>query len=266
MSGSEKGTSVPALTVVRDDMRDDDVRNPWGKPVIGWNPITGPQGQVIGFGNPTGFAAVHVVHQRENGDGQPELLYDQFVIVENPGAIVVIERGDGAIALIQATRKVGSRIISGANYVGELMEAGRMPELIETLGAKRWEVPRGIPPTSMKAADTLEASILKIARLESLEEAGIEIEDAQVVGVGNTNPTFFPHAQYIVHARVAAIGQQQPEELEEIGPMRFFFPADIRRLAMQCELDDMLTFGALAMCGIRIPTAAEIDRADTAVA
>ena len=68
----------------------------------------------------------------------------------------------------------------------------------------------------------------------------------------SANPTFFLHSQYVVHARIASIGEASPEELEIIGAMRLFTMAELRQLNMDGGFDDGLTLAAMALCGLSL--------------
>ena len=219
--------------------------NPWNKPVVGWK--TNSQG-IGGMNNAgAGFGLIRVVHQ--NDDGKP--MYDQPVLVENAGAIVLPRVGK-RIGLIKAWRLTGERIADvGANYIKILEEEGRWDELARSLGAWQWEAPRGLAPSSVEGED-LEAYILRTAKLEAAEEAGFTVENARIVGRVNTNTTFFAHAQYVVSADVVEIGNNKPEDLEVIGNVRFFTLEELRELNMKGEFVCGLTLSAMTLCGLAL--------------
>lgn len=229
-----------------------DSLNPWGQPVVGWSPICQGEG---GLYNPRGFALLRIVlHKLIEGDSWP--LYDQPILVENPGSIVIAQYGD-RIGMIRNFRMVGERLIpdAGADYVRRLEEERRWMELVESLGSWRWECPRGLIPPGVSQdpkGETLEAFIVRTAKLEALEEAGLEIEDARIAGRVNVNPTFFPHAQYVVHAQVKSVGKASPEDLEMIGECKLFTLAELRAMNDAGEFDDGLTMAALALFGMAL--------------
>ena len=73
--------------------------NPWDKPVVGWKPTSVGVGGLV---NPMGWAMLRgVLWKRESGEVIP--LYDQPLIVEKPGAIVIARMGD-RIGVVQQRR------------------------------------------------------------------------------------------------------------------------------------------------------------------
>lgn len=178
-------------------------------------------------------------------DGSP--LYDQVMIVEDPGSVVVCRSGD-RVALTQAWRQVGERLqTADAAYVQSLQAEQGWSALMERLGCWKWECPRGIAVTD----NTFDTSTMfaRVAKQEALQEAGLTIEHARVCGRLNPNSTFFAHAQAVVVGEVVHVGSAEPEELEVIGTTRFFTPAELRQLVDMGELDDGLTLAALAIAG-----------------
>ncbi|MFA5324027.1 MAG: hypothetical protein WC373_15245 [Smithella sp.] len=219
--------------------------NSWGQPVVGWVPNS--QG-IGGLHNPRGYGLVRVVLQKLV-DGAMQFLYDQPIIVENAGSIVLAQLGD-RVGLVQNFRMVGDRLLpdAGAEYIKRLQEERLWSKLLETLGRWHWEAPRGLAPSSKRDDEDFESFVLRTAKLEALEEAGLGIEKARIVGRVNANPTFFPHAQYVVHAQIASVGDAVPENLEIIGNMHLFTRQELRRLNDAGEFDDGLTLAALALC------------------
>ena len=61
-----------------------------------------------------------------------------------------------------------------------------------------------------------------------------------------------PHAQYVVHARIASIGDASPEDLEMVGESKLFTMRELRALNDAGEFDDGLTLAALALCGLSL--------------
>ncbi len=222
--------------------------NPWNQPVVGWLPTTQGIGSLV---NVRGWAFLRVVLWKLLG-GERVALYDQPVIVENPGAIVLCQLG-GRIGLVKCFRMVADRLLpnAGSEYVKRLQEGRLWSELVEHVGQWKWEVPRGLihlPPEEMN----LEEFVVKAAKLEALEEAGFRIRGARLAGRVNVNPTFFLHPQWVVHAEIESIGEASPENLEILGGSKLFTCAELRALVDSGELDDGLTLAALALCGIAI--------------
>lgn len=220
-------------------------KNPWGTPVVGWKPTSQGEGGLV---NPRGFACLRVVHLNESG--QP--LYDQPLLVESPGAIVVATLGE-RIALVKNWRPGAARLFdAGGDYVRRLDEEKRWSELTSTLGHWRWEVPRGMLPaeSQLRAGESVTDFALRTAKIEANEEAGLSIERAEIVGWLNTNSTFFAHPQAVVRAEITVLGENSPEELEMIGGKKLFLPSEIRELAQDDGVDDGLTMAALWRCGI----------------
>lgn len=222
-----------------------DQHNPWGHPVVGWQPNSEGFG---GLHNPRGYAMVRaVISKLVDGDMSP--LYDQPVIIENAGSIIIAQENE-RVGLVQNFRMVGARILNdaSANYVSRLQSERKWGELLSTLGRWNWEAPRGLMPP-IDGSEDLESFVLRTAKLEALEESGFRIEDARIAGKVNANPTFFPHAQYVVHGHIASIGDSNPEDLEVIGDSKLFTMEELKELNIKGEFDDGLTLAGLAICG-----------------
>lgn len=218
--------------------------------------------RIHGFVNPMGFGLVHVVNQK-GADGKFSDLYDQFVLIENPGAIVVCTDDAGRVGLIQNFRLVGDRppeilerlkdpatgAFQFSSYVRTLREKRLIEDLLATLGEHVWELPRGLAPAG-ETAD-LEAFVRKVAAIEAKEEAGFDVADVRLRGKVNANTTFFPHPQHVVTARIVGRGARRPEEFESIGKVRMFAPDELRRMADEDALFDGLTLACLAKVGYR---------------
>ena len=220
--------------------------NPWGKPVVGWKENSQGTG---GIHNPMGFALARIVLWKIM-NGVKAHLYDQPIIVENAGSIVIAEL-DGKIGLVRNFRMVGERLLPDAasNYIRQLQEGSLWRKLIETLGQWHWEAPRGLAPVR-KEDESTEAFIIRTAKLEAVEEAGFKIEEARIAGRVNANPTFFAHSQYVVHAKITAMGKAMPENLEIIKGSKLFSIDEIRKLVETGEFDDGLTLAGMALCGM----------------
>ncbi|MFA5051895.1 MAG: hypothetical protein WC544_02415 [Patescibacteria group bacterium] len=219
--------------------------NQYGHPVVGWKPTTKGFG---GLCNPRGYAMPRVVIV--DAKGQP--LYDQPLIVENAGSIVIAQFGE-KVALIQNYRMVGNRILpnAGPAYIKRLQDDGLWDKLVASLGRWCWEAPRGLAPLE-QGDEELERFIIRTAKLEAAEEAGIKIDDARIVGMANLNSTFFPHAQYVVHAIITSVGEKNTEDLELIQGMQLFTLKQLRDLNQAGEFDDGATLAALALCGLHL--------------
>ena len=218
--------------------------------------------RIDGAVNDMGFAMMHVVNQKA-ADGAWKDQYDQYVLFENPGAIVVCTDAAGRVGLVPNFRLVGDRLdpvleqlknpesgkYNFSAYVKTLREKGLFQVALGNLGEHVWELPRGLAPAG-EAAD-LAAFIKKVAAIEAKEEAGLELTDVRLRGKVNANTTFFPHAQFVVSAAVVGVGASKPEERESIGKLRMFAPDELRRMADQDELFDGLTLACLAKVGYR---------------
>lgn len=199
--------------------------------------------------NPKGWAAIHVVVQKfAAGEVSPRDLYDQLLIVENPGAVVVCSAGD-KVGLVQNFRFTGDRLLTDAGYVKKLADEGRFEEVLASLGCYQWELPRGLAPVQTTDEAYPAAYILAAAKMESAEEAGFEIANARVIGRVNPNTTFFAHAQYVVAADFVDKRENRPEELEMLGKAHLFAPAELNALITGGELTDGLTLSALRIAG-----------------
>lgn len=220
--------------------------NRFGHPLVGWKSASAGDGSLV---NTRGFAMLRVVVQKLM-EGKLEDLYDQPMLVENVGSVVVPIL-DEKVGLVESFRMTGERIIAAdPNYVANLNKNARWEELCATLGQWAWEVPRGIPPTKvLEKFESDEELALATARLEALDEAGFEMVDTRVVGRVNVNPTFFAHSQFVVSGRVASQKKHQPEDLEIIGKTRFFAPETIRAMVDDGNLQDGMTMAALSAAG-----------------
>jgi len=229
-----------------------DMTNPWGQDVVGWKPTNDGLGSLH---NPRGFAMLRVVAKKFVGDAV-HYLYDQPILIENPGSIVIAQLGD-RVGLIKNFRMVGERLFpdAGSDYILRLEQERRWAWLVDTLGAWRWECPRGlVPPNAHQQSnpESLNQFVFRTAKLEALEEAGYHLEGVRIAGRVNMNSTFFPHAQYVVHAHISAIEEAHPEPLETIGAARLFTMEELRALNQAGEFDDGPTLAALALCGMHL--------------
>lgn len=211
---------------------------------VGWkSPPVGTGGIV---NTKFGVALLRVVVQKLV-EGRLKDLYDQPIMIENAGAIVVCEVGD-RVGLVQNYRFVGERLVDlGAGYVKWLYDEGNFEVLLATLGRWCWELPRGLSP-GHDSAD-VRKFVLATARAEALEESGLKLSNVRIVGRVNANPTFYAHAQYVVHGRVVGKGSNHPEAAEMLGATKLFTAPEIRELVDRGELDDGLTLASLAVCG-----------------
>lgn len=220
-----------------------------GKPLISWLPIPHSIGGLV---NRAGWAMLRVVNYKYRGNGldpsDTDLLYDQPLLVENAGSIVVCLLDD-RIGLVENFRMVGERLLqnAGSNYVQHLSDDSLWSKLLAGLGAWKWELPRGL--ANIPAPENFNDFILKCAKAEAAEEAGFNVTDVRIAGRVNANSTFFIHPQYVVRATVESCGQSRPEALEMIGKTKFFSREEIRKMVDAHELDDGLTLAALAICG-----------------
>ncbi len=210
---------------------------------VGWrSPPVGTGGIV---NTKFGAAVLRVVVQKLV-EGRLKDLYDQPIMVENPGAIVVCQAGD-RVGLVQNYRFVGERLIdAGAGYVKWLHDEGRFEALLATLGRWCWELPRGLSPKYN--ADDIRDFVLATAKAEALEESGLRLSGVRIAGRVNANSTFYAHAQYVVHGKVVGKGDNRPEAAEMLGATKLFSAPEIRLLVDRGELDDGLTLAALAVC------------------
>lgn len=223
---------------------DDGKINAFGKPLIGWLPTSQGFDSLI---NPHGFAKLRVIVQTKI-EKRMEDLYDQPVIIENPGSIVIC-MANGKFGFVENFRMVGERLPTKNpnKYVKEINNDKRWKELLASLGTNKWELPRGIAVTNETDLNKL---ALACAKIEASEEAGFEISDAKIIGKVNANSTFFPHSQYIVSAMIDTIGEQKPEKLETIGKIKLFSKKEIRKMVNNGELDDGMSLSTLAIAGI----------------
>ncbi len=220
--------------------------------VIGWGPNS--QG-VGGIHNKRGWALLRLMEERfRDGEFQPS--FDRIIIAETAGSIVIAQVGD-RVGLIRNYRMTGERLPfegDAADYIKYIDENQLWEELVASLGQWRWECPRGqIPPNpDAEGNESIEDFVIKTAKMEALDEAGYEIAGARIVGRLMMDSAYFAHAQYVVHAKIKSIGDASPEETELIGGSKLHSMSEIRQLVEAGELDDGLTLGALAMCGLSL--------------
>ncbi len=260
--------------------------------MVGWKPTSTGEGGLV---NPMGWAMIRgVLWKRDGGNVIP--LYDQPLIVEKPGAIVIARMGD-RIGVIRQRRmtmrrpsigkwplervevgdhamphivgndvwqllspeyaaELGCSVDEGVSAPGsdymELLDAGQLwGKLLEMAGEWKWEAPRGLIQGEPGDMD-LESFVLKTAQVESAEEGGFKIVDARLVGTLNANPTFFPHPQWVVEARIESVGEARPENLEIIGGSQLMSKEQLKAANSRGEFDDALTLGGMALCGLSL--------------
>lgn len=219
--------------------------NHWGAPLVGWKPTS--QG-VGGMHNPKGWASIRFVLWKMI-QGVRALMYDQPMIVEDPGSIVLLVDDQDRVGLIQSFRMVGPRLRNEDGHTRRIEEVdreGRWPELAEGLGKWMWEAPRGLAHGDETKAE-LEAMALTVARREAGEEAGATLKSARLVGLTVANPGFFTHGQPTVIAEVAITGKAHADDLEIIGNLHFFTSEELRGLIKAGELEDGLTLAPIGM-------------------
>ena len=232
------------------------LKNPWGHPVVGWKPTSEGEGW---SNTKAGFATMRVVLWKAL-EGGKQWLYDQFVIIENPGVIVIPTMEVNGTVYILCTnnyRMIGPRFINVPDYINHIESNGLWGEVIESLGQSNWETPRGIAPQHLLQGDgdnvNITEHILKTAKLEALEEAGAVVTNVTIVGEVYINPTFFPHPQYVARANVIQTGEASPENLEIIGGKKFFSLQQLADMVKSGEFTDGPTLAAIAMCGLQLP-------------
>ncbi len=238
-----KDTGVARLQLAEDN----DKLNRFDKPVIGWHHASQGEGSIVNQN--IGMAVMMIVVQKMFDNGFED-LYNQPMMVQNVGTMVVCKSDDDRVMLIQSYRMNADRLAGvSANYVRTLNEQGRWEELLASLGSWKWELPAGLAPPG--EADDLEAFILKTAAIEALEESGVRICNPQNMGRLNFDPAFFMHSQYVVQAEIAHIGDPRIEQLEIIGKRQLFSGSEIRALIDAGQMDDCRSIGALALAGFR---------------
>ena len=150
--------------------------------------------------------------------------------------------------MVQAWRNTCERVGEPtADYVGGLDESRRWEELMLAAGGWKWELVAGIPPQKVSEPfASWEELALLTARHEGLSEAGFSLDNPEVVGRVNWNPTFSLHDQFVVRADVVGVGAAAHEELEVIGDVHFFTPTQVRHLVIDGLFTNALHKGALA--------------------
>ncbi|MDR3616566.1 MAG: hypothetical protein P4L53_23605 [Candidatus Obscuribacterales bacterium] len=217
-----------------------------GTSINGWKPLTAP---LEGLVNERGWGAIRIVVQKlfDTVDGaEKQDLYDQVLLVENPGAVVVC-LAEERVGLVRNFRFTAGRLISDSDYIRLLTQEDRWEELLESLGQWHWELPRGLAPLGQ--GTDLSEYIIRTAKMEAKEEAGFEITDAYICGKVNASTTFFAHAQSVVRASIAEVGASSPEPAEFIGAMRMFSKNELRQLVSDGSFEDGFSLAALAVAG-----------------
>lgn len=217
--------------------------NPWGNPVVGWQPTSQGEGWV----NTRGWGINRIVLWKLV-EGVKTLLYDQPVVVENLGVIIILRDREGRVGLVRNFRMTNAqRFDNGSTYVRRIQDEERWAEVVEGLGEWSWEAPQGLATV---ADGPLEQVAYAVAKRESRQEAGVELGEIRVLGPVNTNPTFFIHPQQVVEAQVIGVGDAEPEHLEILGNLQFFTPTQVRELHQKGELTNSLTLSALWLAGV----------------
>ncbi len=235
--------------------------------IAGWKAVPGEGVEVRA--NPRGFAqawvAVPIAAKPKNPDegSSPAFVpgYEQPILIEDLGTIIIASDAEGRVALVNNYRFIGPRLADAppSGYVRNLLEGDRWRELAEGLGQWNLECPRGMLDPSKAASSPMQVGgdvsgfVKGVARVEGLEEGGLELEDLRLVGWMNTNTTFFAHPQAVVTARIARINKQEPEAFEHIGALQLLSPAELRARIDAGTLIDGVTLAALSICGIHVP-------------
>lgn len=203
-----------------------------------------------------GWCMAHVVWINADS-GEP--LYDQPLIIEDPGTILLCTTPDGKIGFVPSFRPTGPRLSHEPNvsYVRHLANQDGWSTLVESLGRWMWELPRGIAPPGEANGGKGEVELLnlikKIAMIEAATEAGFAIDNIRVLKARlNPNTTFFPHGQYVVVCNIASMGEQRPEALEFIGRVKLFTGLEVRQMIDRGEIEDALTLAAFVLAGVRV--------------
>ncbi len=237
--------------------------------IAGWRPVPHETADIRA--NPRGFAAAWVtvpIAAKPSNAGEPPSPafvpgYEQPLLIEDLGAIVIATDAQGRVALVENYRFIGPRLADAppSGYVRSILERDRWKELAESLGTWNLECPRGMLDanklaTPPKAGDDLGAFIKGVARVEGLEEGGLELEDLRFAGWMNTNTTFFAHPQAVVEARIVRINKQDPEAFEHIGALHLLSPSELRARIDASTFIDGVTLAGLSICGIHVPQGA----------
>jgi hypothetical protein len=224
--------------------------------LVGWRSTSVGEGGIF---NPIAYAVLRVVVSKIV-KGELQELYDQPMMVQNTGAVVVPFLNE-RVGMIKSFRFTGPRIMQAdPNYVARVDEQEQWDELLKMLGKWRWELPRGIPPSKVKPEEgktftTEQELAVATAKLESFAEAGFELVDRECVSQLVIDPSFYAHPQYVVRGRVKSITGPTPDDLEIIRGSRFFTPAEVRSMVSQQVLiedvgfDDGISKAALADTG-----------------
>lgn len=219
--------------------------------IIGW----GESDQCYGKVNPKGWASIFGMVWREGDDGQPEYLYDQPLIIENEGVIVVLRHEDGQRLLFsEVFRPIGERIaiLRFKKYVRKLEARNWWPALFGSLGRWQFECPMGlIESEDLEGHDgDIQQIVIAAAVREARAEVGAEITNARIVGRLTPTTTFIPHASWVVEATVTSLQGQVPEKEELVRPPQWVNRSQLSQLSMEGAIWDARTIAALSFAGI----------------
>lgn len=187
--------------------------------------------------------------------------YEQPVLVEAPGAMVVVRDQQGRIAFVDQHRAHRPRLAEalsgreGLGYVALLtidMLWGKL--MSEHRGTLSRELPGGlVDGKDLKLGLDYEELIRRIAKREASEESGLRIKVVNVfLDAMNANSVFFLHGQSVVVAELESIGKATPDPEEAIKNRCWRTPEEIREDIRTRVILDSRVIHALVLAGVQL--------------
>ncbi len=226
---------------------------------LGWLPI--PELPGASRANPKGWALIWIAFQKEMVvDGIKKLVgYEQPVIVEAPGALVVVRDGKGRVGFVEQHRAHRPRLDramsgqDGLGYIKLLMQEALWGALMESHpGSVLLELPAGlVDPADIAPGRDYEDLVRRIGEREAAQETGFTVRVTQVFTDSvNPNPVFFLHPQNVVVGKLEAIGHANPDPEEAIKGRRWLTPEEIRLAIREKRIMDSRAIHALYLAEV----------------
>lgn len=216
----------------------------------GWNLI---EGLGEARANPRGWAILWWAVMAGRG-------YEQPMILEAPGAMVIVRDDQGRIAFVEQHRAQRPRLpealtgSGGLGYIALLVRDNLFGKLeASSSGSISYELPAGlVDPKDIQPGISYEQLVTRIGEREASEEAGLRVDVTNVhLDTMNANPVFFLHPHSVVVGTLVSTGKATPDAEEAIKGRVWLTEEQIRARFASGELYDARTIAALAIAGIR---------------
>lgn len=226
---------------------------------LGWLPI--PELPGASRANPKGWALLWIAFQKEvTTAGVKKLVgYEQPVIVEAPGALVVIRDDKGRVGFVEQHRAHRPRLEQamsgrdGLGYIKLLIEEVLWGSLMQSSpGSVLLELPAGlIDPADIAPGRGYEDLVRRIGEREAAQETGFRVRVTHVfTDAVNPNPVFFLHPQNVVVGKLEAIGDASPDPEEAIRGRCWLTPEEIKRAIHEKRIMDSRAIHALHLAEV----------------